>query len=233
MSLNSLKAAATALFLGFAALVLAPAASAGGSVSEEQRLVNDARYTFRHFRDDANLASFREQERAALGFLIVPRAVRASFFLGGSGGRAVLVAKDDAGRWSGPSFYTVGTVSAGLQAGVDVSEVVVFVMTRRAMDSLLSSSVRLGVDASVAAGPVGVGTGRAAGADADFIYYTRSAGLFAGVSIASAILRIDDDWNRAYYQQSVTPSDIVVRGSCRNPLARPLLETVEESVRRS
>jgi lipid-binding SYLF domain-containing protein len=233
MSLNTVRAAAAISVLALAAPALPGTASAKDPASEEQQLVNDARSTFRHFRDDPKLASFREQEKAALGFLIVPKAVRASFFLGGSGGRAVLVAKDDAGRWSGPSFYTVGTVSAGLQAGVDVSEMVVFVMTRRAMDSLLSSSVRLGVDASVAAGPVGVGTGRAARTDADFIYYTRSAGLFAGVSLASAMLRIDDASNRAYYRQSVTPSDILVRGSYRNPLARPLLETVEESVRRS
>ena len=231
MSLNTLRAGAAASLLALAAHALPPAASA--NVSEEQQLVNDARSTFRHFRDDPDLASFREHEKAALGFLIVPRAVRASFLLGGSGGRAVLVAKDDAGQWSGPSFYTVGTVSAGLQAGVDVSEIVVFVMTRRAMDSLLSSSTRLGLDASVAAGPVGAGTGRAARTDTDFVYYSRSAGLFAGISLASAILHVDDDWNRAYYRKSVSPADIVVRGSYRNPSATPLLATVEASVRGS
>lgn len=218
------------------ALVLAlppERALAKGVVSEQQQLVNEARATFQHFRDDSSLASFRELEKRALGFLIVPRAVRASFFLGGSGGRAVLVARSDAGKWSGPSFYTVGTASAGLQVGVDVSEIVVLVMTKRGMDSLLSSSARTGIDASVALGPLGVGTGTAPRPDTDFIYYSRSKGLYAGISLASAMIRLDDDWNQAYYGQVVTSVDIVVRGSLANPGARRLLETVENGVRGS
>ena len=208
-------------------------ARGNATASEQQQLVQDAQATFRHFRDDRSFDSFREHEKEALGFLILPKAVRASLVLGGSGGRAVLVAKDDAGNWVGPSFYKVATASIGPQAGVDVSEIVVFVMTRRGMDALLASTFKMGVDASVAAGPVGAGIGRPPRPDTDFIYYTRSRGFYAGGSIEGAMIRTADSWNRAYYQKPVSPVDIVVRGSCRNPLAKPLLETVELSVRRS
>jgi lipid-binding SYLF domain-containing protein len=220
-----------------AAVVLAatilPAGARPREVSDQQRLVNEARAAFRHLRDDPNLPSFRRHEKEALGFLIVPKAVRASFFIGGAGGRAILVAKNDAGTWSGPSFYRVGMASAGIQAGVDVSEIVVFVMTRRGMDALLSPSVRMGIDASVAAGPVGVGAGSSPRSTDDFVYYSRSKGLYAGASLTTATIRPENDWNAAYYRRPVSTTDIVVRGSVRNPNARPLLEVVEVSVKRS
>jgi lipid-binding SYLF domain-containing protein len=99
------------------------------------------------------------------------------------------------------------------------------------MNSLLSSSVRLGMDASVAAGPVGVGAGRPARPDTDFIYYSRAKGFYGGVSLEGAMIRPADHWNTAYYGRPVSPRDILVRASVRNPAARGLLETVDISLR--
>jgi lipid-binding SYLF domain-containing protein len=80
------------------------------------------------------------------------------FIFGGSGGRAVLLARDGAtGKWSGPAFFTMATASVGFQAGISVSENVTLVMTEKALNSLLANSVKAGADASVAAGPVGAG----------------------------------------------------------------------------
>ena len=118
--------------------------------------------------------------------LISPSITRAGFVVGGSGGDALLLARDDGGRWAGPAFYNMGTASVGFQAGVDQSEVVILVMNEKALDALLSRSVKLGGDASVAAGPVGVGASGTV--NADMITFSRSKGLFAGVSLEGAVI---------------------------------------------
>jgi SH3 domain-containing YSC84-like protein 1 len=234
MFMRNLKAFAA---LAVALAVAGPAAAqtvtirAARLASEQQELVNAARATFVRFRDDPDLEGFREHEREARGFLIVPKAVRVGLVFGGSGGRGLLVARGRTGEWNGPSFYTVGTASFGLQAGVDVSNVVVLVMTQRGMNALLSPSLRLGMDASAAAGPVGVGAGRPPRPDTDFVYYSRSKGFYGGLSLEGAMIRPDDNWNRAYYGRPVSPRDILVRGSLKRPGSQRLLETLDNSLR--
>src|SRR5260221_1612602 len=156
------------------------ARAAPRAVPEQRGLVNPPRATFRRLGD---LSEFREHEREARGYLIVPRAWRVGLIFGGSGGRGVLVTRGRTGEWNGPSFYTVGTASFGLQAGVDVSDIVVLVMTQRGMNALLSPSLRLGMDASVAAGPAGRRARRPPRPDTDFIYFKRAPGLLARVSL--------------------------------------------------
>jgi SH3 domain-containing YSC84-like protein 1 len=230
MFMRNLRALA-ALALVVAIAGPAAALAAPRAVSEQQELVNAARVTFSRFGDDPDQTAFREHEREARGYLIVPRAWRVGLIFGGSGGRGVLVSRGRTGEWNGPSFYTVGTASFGLQAGVDVSDIVVLVMTQRGMNALLTPSVRLGMDASAAAGPVGVGVGRPPRPDTDFIYYSRAKGFYGGVSLQGARIRPDDRWNAAYYGRPVTPRDILVRGSVRNPGSRGLIETVDVSAR--
>src|SRR5437870_7958818 len=94
----------------------------------------------------------------ATAVMIAPEVVKAGFIFGGSGGRAVTVARDEkTGKWAGPAFYTMATASVGFQAGVSVSEVVSLVMTEKCLNSLLGPSDKQGGDASVAAGPIGDG----------------------------------------------------------------------------
>jgi len=230
MLMRNLKALA-ALALVVAIAGPAAALAAPRAVSEQQELVNAARATFSRFGDDPDLTGFRENERQALGYLIVPRAWRVGLIFGGSGGRGLLVSRGRTGDWNGPSFYTIGTASFGLQAGVDVSDVVVLVMTQRGMNALLTPSVRLGMDASVAAGPVGAGVGRPPRPDTDFIYYSRAKGFYGGVSLQGARIRPDDRWNASYYGKPVSARDILIRGSVRNPGARGLIDTVDVSAR--
>lgn len=213
----------------FAAPLLAVALAAAAPLSaqtEQQKLVDECLKTWNDFQADPNLTWFREHEHEAVGFLISSKVVKAGFILGGSGGRAVLVAKGDKG-WAGPAFYTMGTASAGFQAGVDVSEIVTLVMNKKALESLMSGSVKAGADASVAAGPVGVGAG--AKPNADFLVYTRAKGLFGGVNVNGTVFKPTEDWNKAYYGKLVSPIDIVIRGDVKNPGAEPLLKAVEAS----
>jgi lipid-binding SYLF domain-containing protein len=196
-----------------------------GAPSEEQALVNDARATFARFRDDPDLTTFLENEREARAVLIIPKAVRAGLILGGSGGPGVVLARRGT-SWSGPSFYRLGTASLGLQIGVDVSEIVVFVRTQRGLDVLLSPSMKMGLDASIAAGPVGAGAGRAAHPTADFVYYSRSKGFYGGVSLEGAAIRPDEEANRAYYGRLASPREVLVEGTFRNVGSKALVASL-------
>lgn len=210
-------AVATALVLSTPAL----------AQSEQQKEVDAALQTWNNFQADPNLTWFREHEHEAVGFLIAAKVVKAGFIFGGSGGRAVLVAKGEKG-WAGPAFYTMGTASAGFQAGVDVSEIVTLVMSKKALDSLMAGSVKAGADASVSAGPVGVGAGEKP--NSDFLVYSRSKGLFGGVNVNGTSIKPTEDWNKAYYGKLVSPIEIILRKAVHNPGGDALLKAVEASM---
>lgn len=226
MSLPHLKwVLSWAAALAMTALPATAGTNSRKTLSEEQALVDAARATFVHFRDGLDMTGFREHERGARAVLIIPRAVRAGFILGGSGGPGVVLAKR-AGSWSDPSFYTLGTASLGLPIGVDVSEIVVFVMTPHGLNALLSPSTKAGMDASISAGPVGIGAGRAPWPDTDFVYYSRSKGFYGGLSLEGAVIRPDQESNQAYYGQFASPREILVQGSFHNRGSRRLIETM-------
>jgi lipid-binding SYLF domain-containing protein len=195
--------------------------------SEQQKLVDDCLVTWNNFQADPNLTWFREHDNEAVGFLIAAKIVKAGFVFGGSGGRAVLVAKGDKG-WAGPAFYTMGTASAGFQAGIDVSEVVTLVMNQKALEKLMSGSVKAGADASVSAGPVGAGAGTTP--SSDFLVFTRSKGLYGGVNVTGTVIEPTEDWNKAYYGKLVSPIDVVIRGEFHQPGAKALVDAVAKAV---
>ena len=165
----------------------------------------------------------------ARAILIAPQIVKAGFILGGSGGRAVLVARD--GRaWIGPAFYDLGTASVGFQAGVEVSEAVMLVMTERGLNSLLSTSFKLGGDASIAAGPVGAGARSTV--TADIIAFSRAKGVYGGVNFDGTVVYANVGWNDAYYGRSnVLPPDILIRKILTSPKTSELIAEVTRATR--
>jgi hypothetical protein len=139
-------------------LFLVPVAQAQ---SEPEVLITKAQTTFSNFVRDPDMTWIQNNLRRAKGVLITPEIVKVGFIFGGSGGRALLVARDaTTNEWRGPAFYTLATASVGFQAGVAVSENVTLVMTEKGMNTLFAPSVKLGGDASVAAGPCGRRRGR-------------------------------------------------------------------------
>src|SRR4029077_1477099 len=168
----------------------------------------------------------RDLIRRAKGVFIAPQVLRGAFIFGVSGGSGVFFARgEQPGQWNGPAFYTIGEVSFGFQAGADASEVALLAMTERGVNALLSPSLKLGADASVAAGPVGVGV-RAATANisADIVSFSRSKGLYGGVSVDGAVVATRGALNAAYYGKDVSTQDILIRGTASNPQAAPLVE---------
>ena len=138
----------------------------------------------------------------AKAMIIAPEIVKAGFIFGGSGGRAIVVAKDPkTGKWVGPAFYAMATASVGFQAGISVSEGVTLVMTDKGFNSLLATSFKMGGDASVAAGPVGAG----AKSDivADLITFNRAKGVYGGLNFDGTVVTASDDWNSEFYGKKV------------------------------
>ena len=164
----------------------------------------------------------------AKAVLIVPSMIKGGFFLGGSGGRGLLLVRNEkTGKWYGPGFYSLGAVSFGLQFGGQKAEVIMLVMTQKGLESLYSSSFKLGGDVAVAAGPVGAGaSAKAAGFKADYLSYTRAKGAFVGFSLEGAVVKINDEWNQAYYGKQLRPTDIFVTRKVNNPKAAQLQAAV-------
>jgi len=195
---------------------------------KQQLLVDQARIIYKSFMIDKNMAWFREHMHKAKGFMIIPELLKGAWFIGGTGGRGVLVVKDKTtGDWSQPSFYTIGSVTLGIQFGGEKSEIIMMVFTQKGLDRLYSSSFKFGGDASIAAGPVGGGA--KADVMTDFVSFVRSKGAFAGVSMEGAIVKANYEWNQAYYGKKVSPLGIAEKKLVSNPGSAELLNTVRSS----
>jgi lipid-binding SYLF domain-containing protein len=198
-----------------------------------QGLVDRARVTLDEFIRDPNYSWIRDNLNHVKGVLIFPQIIKGGFVFGGSGGTGVLLVRDEkTGSWSEPAFYTIGSVTFGLQAGGEAAEVVMLAWTQKAIDSLLSSSFKLGADASIAIGPVGAGA--KAGADipsvtADFLSFAKSKGLYAGLNLEGAVVGVRDSLNNAYCEKDVRPADIVVKNECSNRGSDELQRTLKKA----
>lgn len=214
------------VFMGVAALFAGCATTPGPGRMEQEQLVTRAEMTLGNFQQDPQMRWFQSHVGKAKAIVIVPETLKAGFVFGGSGGRGVLIARDEkTGRWVGPAFYTLATASVGFQAGVSVSEVVMLVMTEGALNRLLGTSVKLGADASIAAGPVGVGT--EAAITADIIAFSRSVGLYGGINIDGSVMDVSEDWNERYFRARVSPVDILIRQNVRDAQAGGLLRRAQ------
>jgi lipid-binding SYLF domain-containing protein len=149
--------------------------------------------------DEMNQIPQRHRERAKC-VVIVPSLVRAGFIVGARHGDGVASCRAK-NKWSAPVFVSITGGSAGLQVGVESSDLVMLVMSDRGMTKLFTTSFALGADASAAAGPVGQAAqaGTDASITAEILTYARSRGLFAGAELSGAVVKQDADALRAVY----------------------------------
>jgi len=210
---------------------LASLSGAALAQSEPEKLVIAAEKTFDNFVRDPDMTWIQQNLAKARAVLIAPAVVKAGFIFGGSGGRAVLLATDPkTGKWHGPAFYTLATASVGFQAGIELSEVVMLVMTDRGLNSLLGGTFKLGGDVGIAAGPVGAGA--KSSITSDFVSFNRSKGIYGGLNFDGSSVSLNDDWNQSYYKQSATSTDILVRYSAVNGHSAKLLEALAAAANR-
>ncbi|MFB0507145.1 MAG: YSC84-related protein [Thermodesulfobacteriota bacterium] len=201
-----------AVLVGLAIAWAAPAEEV-----KQQLLVDKARITVDSFVADPNMTWLRTHLKDVSGVLIVPELLKGAFVVGGSGGSGVLLARDEkTGRWTEPAFYSMGAASLGFQIGGQKAEVILMILNRKALESLYTSSVKLGGDFSVAAGPVGLGAATK-GVTAPIVSYARTKGAFAGMALEGAVVKVSDGSNSAYYGKPVRPVDILVTRAVNNP----------------
>lgn len=156
--------------------------------------------------------------------IVFPSVVKAAIGIGGSFGRGAMTCrsgKDYTGPWSAPAMYALEGASIGLQLGGSATDFILLVMNARGARSVLTSNVKLGADASAAAGP----KGRTAAAATDVVMraeilsYSRSRGLFAGVALEGSTLRSDGGANKNIYGKELTAEQIIVGGAVKTPAA--------------
>lgn len=154
--------------------------------------------------------------------IIYPSVLKGAFVIGGSYGRGAMTCRTGehyTGPWSAPSMMALEGASVGLQIGGQATDFVLLVMNPRGAHSMLKSKVKLGGDASVAAGP----KGRTASAESDVtlraevLSYSRSRGLFAGISLEGSTVRPDDDANERVYGKKLSAEDIIFKGAVAVP----------------
>ncbi len=152
---------------------------------------------------------------------VFPHVIKAAIGIGGRHGKGVVSCRDTAGKWSPPAFFTLSGGSWGLQIGAEATDLVLFFMNDKSMQSLLKSKFTLGGKGTVAAGPFG----RSGEADTDLhlnaeIYsYAKSKGLFAGLSLEGAKLAPDNDSNRIFYGDNANARSLIYRGVRTVPAA--------------
>jgi lipid-binding SYLF domain-containing protein len=151
----------------------------------------------------------------AHGIAVIPHVVKGAFGIGGQWGKGLMSQRHEDGSWSSPSYIEIGGGSFGLQLGVQASDIVLVFTDEDGLKGILKGKLKLGADASATAGPVG----RKAEIGTDVLLksavfaYSRSKGLFAGISLDGSVIGIDDAANRKIYGKPVTGKEILLDGT--------------------
>ena len=194
-----------------------------------QILVDQALATLNDFVAEKDMEWFKNHLKESKGILIIPQLLKAGFIFGGSGGRAVVLIRDEkTGQWSQPGFYSLGSVSFGLQIGAESASVIMQVRTQRGLESLYGTSFNLGANCSVAAGPVGVGAS-GQGVTADLVAFSRSQGAYAGISFDGSMVKVNEVFDKDYYGKAVRPVDIFVKKDVSNPGSANLRKALKKA----
>jgi lipid-binding SYLF domain-containing protein len=166
---------------------------------------------------------------SAHGIAVFPGVVKGAFIVGGEGGKGLVSQRRANGTWSAPSFVKIGGGNFGFQIGVQSTDLVLVFTSREGLEGLLNGKLKLGADASVAAGPVG----RKAQVGTDVLLksavfaYSRSKGAFAGVSLDGSVVTIDDSDNRRAYGRDLTGHDILLGNVRPTPVVMPFVQALE------
>lgn len=202
-------------------LITATTAHSAFAGEEENSRANNAVRVLREIMmaPDKRLPS--DLMQSAYAIAVIPDVIKAGFVIGGRHGVGLIAVKAPDGTWSNPSYVSMSGGSIGFQAGVSSTDVILVFRTQRGVDSIVHGKFTLGADASVAAGPVGRNAQAATDAQlkAEIYSYSRSRGLFAGVSLDGSVMAIDNDANQSVYGEGVTARRIFDNGVTNVPNA--------------
>ena len=215
-----------AMLLGFLTLISTAPLRADDKTKDQDRLQNAGEVA----RDIMGMPDDIPQnllDRADC-VIVIPSVLKGAFGIGGSYGRGAMTCRSGnnfQGPWGAPTMMALEGISFGFQIGGQATDFVLLVMNEHGASAILSSKVKLGADAAAAAGPVG----RNAQADTDVtlraevLTYSRSRGLFAGISLEGSTLRPDNDANERIYGKKIEAKEIALHGAVPVPAAAKLL----------
>ena len=151
----------------------------------------------------------------AYGIAIIPKVIKAAWVVGGRYGKGVLLVRNEKGRWGDPCFIRIAGGSVGWQIGVQSADIILVFKRRKSIESITEGKITLGADAGLAAGPIGrhAEASTDIGFNAEIYSYSKSKGLFAGISIEGSAIQIDEKANATFYDSdTVTARDILFGG---------------------
>ncbi len=208
-------------FTALLTLVLVLVFSSSPALADDKtdKRLQESRKVFESFTDLSEQSVPIWMLERAYGIVVVPQVIKGAVFFGGRGGRGVMSVRNPDGSWSDPVFVTLGGGSFGFQFGVQSSDVVLILMSRKSVEGISGGKVTLGADASVAAGPLG----RSASANTDatlkaqVLSYARSEGLFFGVALDGSVISVDDKSNASAYGVPDVYASQILEGKITSP----------------
>ncbi len=201
---------AAALLLG--GLILLLSAHRAAAQSAETRSITDALDAYTAFAAVPEKEVTMAMARDAYAVAVIPGTRRLGFVVGVQSGRGVMLARGADGQWGSPLFIRLSGASVGLQAGIQSADLVLFFRTKQSVEAILDGAFTVGVDVGVSAGSLGRQAGAQTDADmrAEIYSYSRTRGLFAGVSVNGATISVDEAACAAYYGRAgLSPRDIL------------------------
>ena len=210
------------------AALTATAPLAAYAQAQQQALVDRSTLAAQEMLNEHDGTDAQRVLREARAVMICPQVFQAGFLFGGQGGDCVLVARDGGGSWSNPAFYGLGSGSLGFQAGLQDSEIMLMILTDKGLRAVMDDQFKLAANASGVlvrwgGGVEGATTGNVG---ADIVGFTRSRGLYAGISLSGSVLSTKSTWNREYYGKEAAAQQIVISMDANNPGATPLREVL-------
>lgn len=206
-----------ALFLAFVALALGSVGAHASSVTDQR--LEEARRVFESFSFLTEQSIPTWLLERAYGIVVVPRVIKGALIIGGRGGKGVMAVRNPDGSWSNPVFVTLAGANIGFQWGVQSTDLVLVLMSRKSVEGIAGGKFTLGADASVAAGPVGRSAAAATDAtlSAQVLAYARNEGIFAGVAIDGTVIAVDDTANASAYGVSGILASQILAGTVGTP----------------
>jgi lipid-binding SYLF domain-containing protein len=216
-------------------LSLPAAAAAAGvlrpafALSDAQALVEKSRLAFLDMITDENYKEMRDYVKQARALVIFPELIKGAFIIGAEGGSGVLVTRGAAGQgWSYPAFYTLAAGSLGLQIGGQSSELVLTVMSEKALTSLINDQFKVGGNVDVAVGPVGKGLSASTTTNfsSDAYSFAKTQGAYVGMSLDGAGILSRQSRDEEYYGKGATSTGIVIQRQFSNKNADVLRDAL-------
>jgi lipid-binding SYLF domain-containing protein len=224
--MKSILSALLIATLAAAPAIFTPSVRADDTTKDEDRIVSAGRVVKEIMDIPDNIPQSLIDKADCV--IVFPTVLKAAFIVGASYGRGVMTCRrgdEFNGPWGAPSMMALEGASFGFQAGGQATDFVLLVMNEQGANAILASKVKIGADASAAIGPVG----RAAAAESDvtlraqILTYSRSRGLFAGVSLEGSTVRPDNDANERVYGKKISARDIVLHNAVPPPASAKLL----------